>query len=51
MFIAGVLTLISRNYRIELENEVVRHLANNDEIDMLVAADQASHSLLGMLNF
>ncbi|KAG8871354.1 inositol polyphosphate 5-phosphatase [Serendipita sp. 405] len=28
------------NYRIELENEVVRHLATSDEIDMLVAADQ-----------
>lgn len=36
------LTLRCRNYRIDLENEVVRHLANNDEIDMLVAADQVS---------
>jgi hypothetical protein len=31
------------NYRIDLENEVVRHLAINDEIDMLVAADQVGH--------
>jgi hypothetical protein len=32
--------LATSNYRIDLENEVVRHLATNDEIDMLVAADQ-----------
>lgn len=36
------LILAPSNYRIDLENEVVRHLANSDEIDMLVAADQVS---------
>ncbi|KAG8810435.1 inositol polyphosphate 5-phosphatase [Serendipita sp. 399] len=37
---ANVIWAADTNYRIELENEVVRHLATNDEIDMLVAADQ-----------
>lgn len=36
----NVIWAADTNYRIDLENDVVRALATNDEIDMLVAADQ-----------
>lgn len=39
---SNVIWLADTNYRIDLENEVARYLANNWEFDQLVAADQVS---------
>ncbi|PVF99952.1 DNase I-like protein [Serendipita vermifera] len=36
----NVIWLADTNYRIDLENDVVRAMAENDELDMLLAADQ-----------
>lgn len=37
----NVIWLADTNYRIDLENELVRSLAEADQLDGLVAADQA----------
>lgn len=42
----NVVWLADTNYRIDLENDVVRSLAQRDEFDRLLAADQ-----VGILKF
>jgi synaptojanin len=44
---SNVIWAADTNYRIDLENDVVRALATSDEIDMLIAADQVSDFLSG----
>ena len=39
----NVIWIADTNYRVELDNEIVRHLAENDELDALVASDQVRH--------
>jgi len=42
----NVVWFADTNYRVDLENDTVRRLAENDELDELVASDQASHRAL-----
>ena len=42
----NVIWIADTNYRVELDNDIVRHLAENDELDALVASDQVSHRAL-----
>jgi hypothetical protein len=39
----NVIWIADTNYRVDLDNDIVRHLAENDELDALVASDQVSH--------
>lgn len=38
------------NYRVDLDNETARYLAENDDLDALVASDQASRRALRTLS-
>lgn len=46
----NVVWIADTNYRVELDNDIVRHLAENDELDALVASDQASRRALRSLS-
>ena len=47
----NVIWLADTNYRIDMENEVVRKLAETDELDALVAADQLKNAMDARLAF
>lgn len=46
----NVIWTADTNYRVELDNEIVRHLAENDELDALVASDQVRRPVLHFPN-
>lgn len=43
----NVIWAADTNYRVDLENDVVRHLASSGELDMLIAADQVCCATFG----
>jgi len=45
-----VVWVADTNYRVDLDNETARYLAENDELDALVASDQASRRALRTLS-